>query len=412
MDTAAKPSNYNDQLQSIYRNIILHQHNMAFTNYFTTLIPAIPATTDIKPGSPSATTSAVLSTPVVPSTLTVSSIPAVPIIPAVPTTPAVPIIKIEPGLSDNSTVSSSPPVDTSIQKVCPISLDTEIPRHEIEGDIEVIMVKSFKDSLKQLETTLNGLRGKKFGYRELLEMSQSRPTYASNGSTTKRNRATSVGSVGSLQSVKTTASHHEDENDAKKLKFNTTVNSTINSTDEHDTSFASDDGRLVIDWQETEAVTAKKDDVHPIKQEPEIVTESRSVDNEYKPWTLRFERLKNFQKKRPKFNVENVDLTYHSNMARRFPGTENRTQEQQQRRDKNTLAARVSRNKNKIYERILDNQSVAATVENISLKRQIACLRVYANSLMKLSGLADTDFSKMWEANIKEMLFDEQNESS
>jgi len=378
-------SNYNDQLQNMYRNLILHQQNVAYANIMAAF-----------------------------STGTSATVPA-------------PIIKVEPGLSDVSTAStaspatsliaSSPPnvIGTPSPSSCSFSLDTEIPREEIEGDIEVIMVRNLQDNLKKLETTLNGLRGKKFGYRELLDISNRRPTYAASNSTTKRLRTSSFGStIGSPHSVKTLSHHVDEDRDVKKIKLNNTVNSNVSMHDDHNTSFESDDGRLMIDWNENDSDTKHESQAieqRQIKKEIQMEVDEKNEheeEEEYKPSTLRFERLKSIQKKKPRFNVDNLDLTYHSNMARNFPGTENRTEEQQQRRDKNTLAARISRNKNKAYEKLLEQNSMDATVENINLKRQIACLRVYANSLMKLSGFADTDFSKMWEANIKEMVYDSE----
>lgn len=376
-------ANYNnDQLQNIYRNMIFHQQNLAYANIMAALSTGTP-----------------------------------------PTVPA-PIIKVEPGLSDISTTStaspatsliaSSPPNLNGTSSPCSFALDTEIPRDEIEGDIEVIMVRNLQENLKRLETTLNGLRGKKFGYRELLDISNRRPTYNVTNSTTKRVRTLSYGStIGSPHSVKTLNHHMDEDRDVKKLKLNNTANSNVSMHDDHNESFESDDGRLMIDWNENDS-DAKHEpqtiEQRPIKKEMQMEVDEKDdhEEDEYKPSTLRFERLKSIQKKKPRFNIDNLDLTYHSNMARNFPGTENRTEEQQQRRDKNTLAARISRNKNKAYEKMLEQQSMDATVENINLKRQIACLRVYANSLMKLSGFADTDFSKMWESNIKEMVYDSE----
>lgn len=372
----------NDQLQNIYRNMIFNPQNLAYANIMAAFSTGTP--------------------------------------PTVPPS----IIKVEPGLSDISTTStaspatsiiaSSPPNLNGTSSPCSFALDTEIPRDEIEGDIEVIMVRNLQENLKRLETTLNGLRGKKFGYRELLDISNRRPTYNATNSTTKRVRTSSYGStIGSPHSVKTLNHHMDEDRDVKKLRLNNTANSNVSMHEDHNESFESDDGRLMIDWNENDSEAKnepKAIEQRPIKKEMQMEVDDKDDDEEddYKPSTLRFERLKSIQKKKPRFSIDNLDLTYHSNMARNFPGTENRTEEQQQRRDKNTLAARISRNKNKAYEKMLEQQSMDAIVENINLKRQIACLRVYANSLMKLSGFADTDFSKMWESNIKEMVYDSE----
>lgn len=347
--------NYGEHLQNIYRNILMHQQTMAYANMMVAFTPTPPPSIKLEPVETPAATIATL-----------------------------------PTLSSPAQPEASSALSTSF------SLDTEIPRDEIEGDIEVIMVRHFHDNLKKLDTTLNGLRGKKFGFRELLEMSQTRPTYVSTGnSATKRNRTSSFGSTIGSSSIE------EDPRSAKKAKANTT-----DGTNHHNDSCSSDEGRLMIDWTETEHEQSTKTvEIKSEKVENSVIKKSTIDGDEYKPSKLRFERLKTIQKKKPRFNVDNLDLTYHSNMARNFPGTENRTEEQQERRNKNTLAARISRNKNKAYEKILEQQSMDATVENINLKRQVACLRVYANSLMKLSGFADTDFSKMWESNIKELMF-------
>lgn len=333
------PANYSEQLQSIYRNILLHQQSFAYANMMAAITTAATPPPQIK---------------------------------AEPIAPEVHL--------------KSPPMKAAVPSLSPssFSLDSEIPRDEIEGDIEVIMVKNFLDTIKKLDTTMNGLRGKKFGFREVLELTQTRPTYSNLNSSMKRNRTSSFGSVGSL--VASTVD--EEERVAKKPKIEQDLNS----------SCSSDDGRLMIDWEEEP--TPKPQNV---KLEKIEAPKPHKDDDDYKPSKLRFERLQQIQKRKPRFNIDNLDLTYHSNMARQFPGTENRSHEQQQRRDKNTLAARISRNKNKAYEKFLEQQSIDVTVENINMKRQVACLRVYANSLMKLSGFADTDFSKMFEANIKEM---------
>lgn len=335
------PENYSEQLQSIYRNILLHQQSFAYANMMATMSSA--------------------STP-----------PQIKIEPVVP-------LEVHPKSPQRHIRSSLSPSN--------FSLDSEIPRDEIEGDIEVILVKNFLDVLKKTDTTLNGMRGKKFGFREVLELTQTRPTYSNLNSSLKRNRTSSFGSVSSL----VTSTVDEEEKEAKKPKIDLNVSTC-----------SSDDGRLMIDWEE-EPSEAKNENQEKFEKIQENSKKCEKSDDDYKPSKLRFERLKQIQKKKPRFNIDNLDLTYHSNMARQFPGTENRSQEQQQRRDKNTLAARISRNKNKAYEKFLDQQSVETMVENINLKRQVACLRVYANSLMKMSGFSDQDFSKMFEENIKEM---------
>jgi hypothetical protein len=283
------------------------------------------------------------------------------------------------------------------------SLDSDIPKEEIECDIEIILVKSLRESLKKLETNLNGLHGKKFGFREVVEMANSRPAFpqSPNTSLVKRTRTLSFGSPSLDFMPPTPPTPLNEGNESKKAKLD-------------DSNASSHDRSLRIDWEEP--ATPDSDSPSSSKQAEKISvkkentktpsTSTKDDENEYKPAKLRVERLKNIQKKKPKFNVDNLDLTYHSNMARNFPGSEFRSLDQQVRRNRNTLAARISRTKNKAYEDMLHKKSIGATGNNITKKRRIACLRVYANELMKLGGFPDANFSQMWEGNIKDILID------
>lgn len=353
--------NFSEELQIMYRNILLQQHNLAYAN----MIAAFSAAGNIRtlPGTPST-----------PSSFT---------------------------------------------------LDTDIPKDEIECEVELVVVKNLRDSLKKLQTNLNGLHGKKFGFREVIEIASARTPYPVSPSTSavKRSRLSMDGSFDALATpLKMTPTtpltpqsliDKDEANSAKKQKLADNTATTLN-----DSTTSSHDGHLQIDWNDpsadssdkTEKIKTEKPDEEKDEADDDITDDkptaetSQAANIVYKPSQLRIERMRNIQKKKPKFNVDPSDLEYHSNMARHFPGSENRTPDQQMRREKNTLAARISRTKNKAYERMLENKSLEATTENINMKRRVACLRVYANSLMKLSGLPDPNFSQMWEANIKDIV--------
>ena len=282
-------------------------------------------------------------------------------------------------------------------------LDVDIPREDIECDVEIVMVKTLRDNLKKLETNLNGLHGKKFGFREVIEMVSARQAYPLSPGTNliKRSRLSSFGS--GLQMLPMLPTLPKDcGNQSKKSK---TADDTATTLDESNAS--SHEGNLTIDWNNaatsSPAVTAKTPEGKTDRKETVEASDDPASAN-YKPSKLRLERMRNITKKKPKFNIENLDLTYHSNMARHFPGSEHRTGDQQVRRDKNTLAARISRTKNKAYERMLETQSVETTSKNINMKRQIACMQVYANELMKANGFPDSNLNQMWEANIRDIL--------
>lgn len=288
------------------------------------------------------------------------------------------------------------------------SLDSEIPKDEIEGDIEHILVKNLRENFKKMETNLSGLRGKKFGFREMIDMVQARSPYPASPSTSMLKRSFDTSMESPLtkipmtpKSVKTQV--QEDVKISKKARMESdeTSNDSVSN------------GELQIDLKENDLVDTSKmktksdaeveDNKTTENNVAEPVVEIKEADT-YKPAFLRIERLKNIQNKKPKFNIDPVDLEYHSSMARQFPGSESRSEDQQMRRDKNTLAARISRTKNKAYEKILGDQSLEATTENINMKRRIACLRVYANSLMTMNNLDVVNFSEMWEENVRDIL--------
>lgn len=323
--------------------------------------------------------------------------------------------------------SSAAAAETTIGSTFPphnttsYSLDSDIPRDEIECDAEIILVKSLRENLKKLETNLNGLHGKKFGFREVVEMASARPAYPispANKSFTKRNRASLEESLDSSLAHTTISPLTPSSEKANSSKKNRRNEST-SGLDESTTS--SHDGELHIDLNETPEVkplikterneqeideaSGDDEEAKMLVTEPNIEINEHDVTcKEYNPARLRIERMRNIQKKKPQFNVDTLDLTYHSNMARNFPGSEHRTEDQKLRRSKNTLAARISRTKSKAYVMMLEEKAVSATTDNISMKRKIACLRVYASSLMKLNGLPDPNFSKMWEGNIKDIV--------
>lgn len=101
------------------------------------------------------------------------------------------------------------------------------------------------------------------------------------------------------------------------------------------------------------------------------------------------------------YTYPGVPVVYHQNMARKFPGSENRTPEQQEQRQKNTVAARYSRAKAKMMENIVERESVEAKQENFTSKRNIAARNVYANMMLRILGKDEIDWNAKWaKANV------------
>jgi hypothetical protein len=91
-----------------------------------------------------------------------------------------------------------------------------------------------------------------------------------------------------------------------------------------------------------------------------------------------------------------LPFKYHKNMARHFPNSKVRTPEEQQLRQKNTEAARLSRIKSKIMESMMDTDIKKNLQENFNSKRTIASQRIYANMLLEILGRETVDWSTKW----------------
>ncbi|XP_029727544.1 uncharacterized protein LOC109415761 [Aedes albopictus] len=76
-----------------------------------------------------------------------------------------------------------------------------------------------------------------------------------------------------------------------------------------------------------------------------------------------------------------IPVTYNGNMARRFPGAENRTPQQQAVRERNTIAARVSRAKMRMLDAIMKKEQANEERHYQYMQERIAALCMYANLL-------------------------------
>lgn len=79
-------------------------------------------------------------------------------------------------------------------------------------------------------------------------------------------------------------------------------------------------------------------------------------------------------------------------MARKFPGAENRTPEQQAVRQRNTVAARQSRAKMRIMEEMLTHEAGDERTINEYMKERIAACFTYGNALRDILQMDEADF--------------------
>jgi len=317
----------------------------------------------------------------------------------------------EPSTSSNKRKSSK---SAKQPPSAPLQLDAEIPREEIEGDVEVIIMKGFMESLKAMNADLKGLHGKKYGFRELTDAVLRRPIYkVESDALPTDSEAISDSASGSvdlnvMETVKEegpaeASNAAVDPNIAvdlslplKKRRFvNATFDATLNTTattlDATTTSI--DASSSALDTTTATASSSTVSKKRKSKKKAKIVA-SESCSAMVR---LMFNKMNQIVRQRPKFRIEDIDFTYNAKMARRFPGTDNRTAAEKERRSKNTMAARLSRNKTKAYEIYLKQQNGILIEDNIDMGRQVACLNIYANSLLREAGLPERDFEAAWE---------------
>lgn len=274
--------------------------------------------------------------------------------------------------SPSVSLSSSPEV-----QIHQLSGDVEIPRSEVEGKIDVLLAGMLSESLRLMEVNLNGLINTKFGFRQLIETSKQKDLYStsrypkSNDSINKRQRRDSMSSIDSAMHSMTPSS--EDEGSAKKRV----------RLDSHTSSEYSDDEfplEIVLDEVHNKTITKPEVVIENQEANNPIDDEDYDIEIDSNMTDLLVNRMKKNRRIKPKIDIENIMLQYHSNMRRNYPGRE-RSEAEQHRRDKNTLAARYSREKSKIYNEILHMQTINQTEANIGLKRELACLMTYAEEI-------------------------------
>lgn len=98
-----------------------------------------------------------------------------------------------------------------------------------------------------------------------------------------------------------------------------------------------------------------------------------------------------------RFMPYQIPMSYNKNMARKFPGAECRTPEQQAVREKNTIAARQSRAKMRMMDEMLQQEANNEKTHNHYMKERMAGLFTYANVLRDKIGLEGTDFLEEFE---------------
>ncbi len=260
--------------------------------------------------------------------------------------PAEPMVLIqEPQGTEAQKIFPTP--STSNTSTPTYSLDSEIPREEIEGDVEVILAKNLDQNFKKLGTSTTGYRPRKCGFREYLEEAKQRPLYPTLNTSSKRKRNVEVGFLIDLfnddrNQAPSPGSSGCERGDSASPLGPQPKKVRINSRDSNYISGDDDEGRLIIDeGQEEEEegaeaqgqVKMEASEVEALKQmmmlqkfitpKSEPITDGVLQSTKNYLTKMRMDRLMAMEKnreKRPAIDIQNLDLTYHGAMKREFPG--------------------------------------------------------------------------------------------
>lgn len=330
--------------------------------------------------------------------------------------------------SNSSEENSLTEEKSEFKEMSKSTVDNNIPKEEIEFDMDHLIADIFTRNVNKIGCNISGPGNTTTPFEYILNVSLNRSKFKFKNSSINKYEhfettpKTTIAVPDSTVSIKRSHSSTmekdikaEGEGPRKRIKFDESDQQSLSDDDE---------GRLVIDWEEPkeeskvepkveqEVVDVSKLSIGITKLNQELSKLMPKIDKEYselyskyQPYMLRLQRFHRDQKmKRDRSNLKNLDLNYHSNMARNFPGTEQRTSEQKERREKNTVAARISRAKNKAQEKTVDENSAQAALINLTTKRRLVILRNYATYLMHRSGKGECNFEEIWE----QYLFNQQ----
>jgi len=250
-----------------------------------------------------------------------------------------------------------------------VALDSEIPRPEIEGSIEVITTKFVKESLRNFGIFESQLDNK-LAYHGMIMVNCKTPIY-------------------SVFDSVLNAYVHPVHNQRRSL---------VMESDETESSIHQMPLAIVM-GNDCEIIKTE-----PIEREEEEKKDPGYAHKDYTPVAYRVQRLVTLRHDKPKIDLDISTVPFHPNMARCYNHAV-RTPIQQQRRTQNTIAARLSRNKTRVLHQIMKRQQSKLMKINIDLKRQAAGLRVYINKILDASDCETKDLSQVWEKNLS-LLFE------
>lgn len=92
-----------------------------------------------------------------------------------------------------------------------------------------------------------------------------------------------------------------------------------------------------------------------------------------------------------------MPLTYNKNMARKYPGIENRTPKQHADCERNSIAARQSRARMRMMDTLLQQEAKKEQTHNLYLKERLASIFLYTNTLKQKLRKEQTDFLEEFE---------------
>ena len=178
-----------------------------------------------------------------------------------------------------------------------------------------------------------------------------------------------------LDNINCNTGNHVDEND----EIDACVDSTLLTAFEQNYSIPDSP---FDDWQTDSSSSTANASTQGLRQR-KLHRSKKSLMNLLSPYQQNMIQL---TPKRP----------YQSNMVRHFPGAEYRTPEEQEKRRKNTEAARQSRHTAKQIEEQLEQNEINISNKNDEIRLEIATQIVHIKQLFVLLGLPSFDFETEW----------------
>lgn len=259
---------------------------------------------------------------------------------------------------------------------------SDIPRYEIERDIDLMMAKEVQDILSINDQDSDELERDNVesmehrSFFKYIKKASVRPEYPLYKKQFHRKR----GTKSAMDISKAIAKKIKLEKEALDLSPASGLSFTSDNDSSTDMNESCNDN---IEWEETVVGDAN----YNVAAAPENETIA-AIRN------MREKLLENAREKRlTKFDVDLSKVEYNASMVRQYPKV-HRSEKEQKKREQNSKAARICRFRHKAEEMVDKELAKQIYIKNIEKMRFIACANAYIKKLMELQNKQPEDLQK------------------